>query len=830
VRVFLATNNKQMNSNFSNQTENSKFKHCNVRRLILAFLLAFSIGQIYAQFSIHGKVENSEREALPGATIQSMVPWRVLASDKNGAFEIDEMNGNQFHVKISFIGYQSLDTLLNLSRGINKAIFTLKPAENITEDVVVSATRAGGRTPMAFTNLDVKDLPDKHSGQDLPYLLGLTPSLVMTSDAGTGIGYTNFRIRGSDANRINMTVNGIPLNDAESHTVYFVDMPDFAASTENIQVQRGVGSSTNGAGAFGGTVNIQTNDLNQKSYAGWSSAAGSFGTLKNTFSVGSGLLDGKFIFEARLSKISSNGYVERASSNLRSFYLTGGYLFKTSILKAIVFSGNEKTYQAWNGVPSSMLESNRTYNPSGMIIGKNGLVSYYDNETDNYQQDHYQLHFTHQFNNHLSANISLHYTYGRGYYEEYRQNQSLIDYQMKLLEFGGTEINKTDLVRRKWLDNDFFGTIGSLSYKKEKTELILGAAWNTYAGTNYGKVIWAQFYGDFPTEHEWYRSKGNKKDFNFFSKWNYQISKNLSIYSDLQGRLIDYKIEGIDDDLRDLGQRHHFFFMNPKAGAFYSFNNHDNLYFSYGIAHREPNRSNYTDADPSQPMPTHEKLGDFELGYKRSNLAYTLGVNLYRMDYKDQLILTGRINDVGAAIMTNVPKSYRMGLEYTGKLSAIKNIVWEHHATFSRNKIVDFVEYTDDWDHWGEQIINRLGTTDIAYSPTLVAGSNITWKSGKSINISMQTNFVSRQYLDNTSSRDRSLDSYFVNNLKLDYTLQQKLVKKWTFYGSINNFLNHKYESNGWVYSYYSEGVRKKEDGYFPQAGISYLLGMYIEF
>ena len=817
-------------------------KHCSIQqpglkrriigfpRVFLSILFVFSIGQISAQYSLQGKVQNSVGETLPGATVQLENLNKVLATDGQGLFKVEGITNDQCLLVVSYIGYRTYKSKLHLNQGINRVSIMLEGADIMTEDVIVSATRAGNRTPMAYTNLDVSNLSEKYTGQDLPYLLSMTPSLVATSDAGTGIGYTNFRIRGSDANRINTTVNGIPYNDAESHSVYFVDMPDFAASTDNIQIQRGVGSSTNGAGAFGGTVNIQTNNLSRQSYAGWSSAAGSFGTLKNTVTVGSGLIDGKFIVEARLSKINSDGYVDRASSDLHSFYLSGGYFTKNTLLKAIFFSGKEKTYQAWNGVPSSMLESNRTYNPSGIIYGKNGVISFYDNETDNYQQDHYQLHYTHQFNNRLSANLSLHYTYGRGYYEEYRQNQSLTDYQMNPIVVGDSVIKETDLVRRKWLDNDFYGAIGSVSYKENKTELIVGSAWNTYAGDNFGKVIWAQYYGNMPFNHEWYRSNGKKVDYNMFVKLNYQLSPKLSVYTDVQYRHIDYQIDGIDDNLRNLSQSHLFDFLNPKAGAYYTFNDRQSIYFSYGNAHREPNRSNYTDADPSKPAPRQEKLHDFELGYKGRTGKYSYGINLYRMIYRDQLILTGRINDVGSAIMTNVPKSYRMGFEYTGKLQLSKNIAWEHHATLSRNKIIGFVEYVDDWDHWGEQVTHELGTTDIAFSPTMVAGSNLSWKPMKKLNVNFQSTYVSRQYLDNTSSVDRSLNSYFVSNLKFDYILPQKLVKKWVFYATLNNLFNEKYESNGWVYSYYSEGTRQKEDGYFPQAGISYLLGMSIEF
>jgi len=753
----------------------------------------------------------------------------ITSSDDHGFFKVEGIKRSPCPLLISFVGYRPFKTTLDLKQGVNEISVKLDVDDIITEDVIVSATRAGSKTPMAFTNLEISTRTEKQTGQDLPFLLTQTPSLVATSDAGTGIGYTNFRIRGSDANRINVTVNGIPFNDAESHDVYFVDLPDFASSTGNIQIQRGVGSSTNGAGAFGGTINLQTNNLNRQSYAGWSTAAGSFGTLKNTVTVGSGLLDGKFIVEARLSKINSDGFVDRASSDLHSFYLSGGYYTQKSLLKAIFFSGKEKTYQAWYGIPSTMLESNRTYNPAGIIYGKNGEVSFYDNETDNYQQDHYQLHFTHQFDNRFSTNFSLHYTYGRGYYEEYKQDQALSAYLMNPVSVGGTTIDNTDLVRRKWLDNDFYGAVGSVSYRENKTELIVGSAWNTYAGDNYGKVIWAQYYGDMPINHEWYRSQGKKVDFNIFSKLNYQITKELSLYADVQYRHIDYRIDGVDEDLRNLKQTHLFDFLNPKIGAYYSFSEHQSIYFSYGNAHREPNRSNYTDADPSKPAPTQEKLNDLELGYKGILGKYSLSINLYSMNYRDQLILTGRINDVGAAIMTNVPKSYRMGIEYTGNWQILKNLKWEHHATLSRNKILDFVEYVDDWDQ-GDQIQHNLGKTDIAFSPSLTAGSNLEWNLTKRMEINLQSVYVSRQYLDNTSSTDRSLSQYFVNNLRFETSVPQRFAKKWSFFALLNNIFNEKYESNGWVYSYYSNGIRQKEDGYFPQAGISYLLGMSVEF
>ncbi len=796
---------------------------------ILVILLAYSCGSVSAQYSLRGQVLTTEGETLPGATVRIESQNIILATDKQGQFKIEKITDPQCFLTVSYIGYSTNKTKLELSPGENHISLNLVPSEILTEDVIVSATRAGNRTPVAYANLDVGNLSEKNSGQDLPYLLSLTPSLVATSDAGTGIGYTNFRIRGSDANRINMTVNGIPLNDAESHAVYFVNMPDFASSTDNIQVQRGVGSSTNGAGAFGGTINVQTSSLNKKNYASWSTSAGSFNTLKNSVMVGSGLLGGKFIVEARLSKINSDGYVDRAFSDLQSFYLTGGFFTERTMLKAVLFTGKEKTYQSWYGVPSPMLLSNRTFNPAGQIYGKDGSVSFYDNETDNYQQDHFQLHYTHQFNSKLSANASLHYTYGRGYYEEYRQEQGLSEYRMNPVAAGDSVIDKTDLIRRKWLDNDFYGIVGSVSYKENKTELIAGIAWNQYAGDNFGRVIWAQYYGNNPVNHEWYRSKGLKKDFNIFAKLNYQLSRKLSLYADLQYRHINYSITGIDDHLRNLEQTHLFDFLNPKAGLYYSAGNNQSIYFSYGNAHREPNRSNYTDADPGLQSPIQEKLHDFELGYKGEFSNYNIGLNLYDMIYRDQLILTGRINDVGAPIMTNVPESYRLGVEFSGKLKLARKLSWEHNLTLSRNKIRNFVEYVDNWDSWGSQISKILGTTDISFSPALTAGSGLSWQSTKDFTTRLQSIYVGRQYLDNTSSTDRSLDSYFVSNLKFDYILPWKKVKKFALFAAINNLFNAQYESNGWVYSYYAEGAREKMDGYFPQAGTSYLLGMTIE-
>ncbi len=801
-----------------------------LRIFTLTGIMMLSWSFASAQSKLIGKIESQEGEALAGANILLEPSNTRTSAAADGSFVFNNLTEKRYTVVVTFMGYQTERKRVEINQGTNTLTVTMVPSTIMTEDIIVSAIRAGEKTPVTYVNLSGEEIKKQNAGQDMPFLLALTPSLVTSSDAGTGIGYTNFRIRGTDGNRINITVNGIPLNEAESHGVFWVNMPDFASSVENIQVQRGVGTSTNGAGAFGGTVNMQTNNINPEATACYDGAVGSFGTRKNTLTAGTGLLNGKYTFDVRLSKITSDGFVDRAFSDLKSFYASAGYVTDRSLLKLNIFSGNEKTYQAWNGVPSSLLQSDRTYNPSGEYKDQNGKTAYYDNETDNYQQDHYQLHYSLKITPALNLNSSLHYTYGRGYYESYKQNKSLGDYLMPDIVLGGSTIEKTDLINQKWLDNDFYGAVTSLSYKKNGTDLTFGGAWNTYDGDHFGKVIWAKYYGNLPYNHEWYRSNGKKKDFNIYSKFSQELNDHLSLYADLQYRHIYYKIDGTDDDLRDISQKHLFDFFNPKAGLFYSVSENRNIYFSYGNAHREPNRSNYTDADPTKPMPRQEKLHDFELGYNVKSANYHFSVNLYNMIYRDQLILTGEINDVGSAIMTNAPKSFRRGIELSGGLQLTKSLAWNGNATFSRNKILDFVEYVDDWDNWGAQISRNIGTTNIAFSPEVIAGSYFDWRPSGHFNINLASNYVGKQYIDNSSDNDRSLDAYFVSNLKMNYSFNPKPFKKLTLFAHINNLFNEEYETNAWVYSYYSEGIREKMDGYFPQAGTHFMLGISAEF
>lgn len=791
--------------------------------LLLQLLAAMAFGQI----SLTGIVKG-DGEVLAGASVVINQTLYGVSASADGSFEFKNLKAGDYKLKVSFVGFESkeVELSLNSSRQIE---INLQSDVVMTDEILISATRAKEKTPMSYNNVSGVEIASRNMGQDIPYLLQLTPSFVSTSDAGAGVGYTNFRIRGTDLNRINVSVNGIPLNDAESHGTWFVDQPDMASSLDNVQIQRGVGTSTNGAAAFGATINLQTNTLNKDAYAGFKSAAGTFNTFKNTLSAGTGLLNEHFSFDVRLSKVTSDGYVDRASSDLKSFFVSGGYYNENTVLKLNVFSGFEETYQAWNGVSSDMLKTNRTYNSAGEYTDENGNTQYYDNQVDHYQQDHYQIHFSHKFNPAWNINASAHYTYGRGYYENYKEDEDLEDYQMSPIIIGSESVGSTNLVNRKWLDNDFYGLTFSLNYNENKSDFTFGGAYSVYDGDHFGNVIWAQYYGNTNPNHEWYRSNGLKKDFNMYAKYNYQVADKWNLYADLQYRGINYKIDGIDDDLRNITQKHNFNFFNPKLGIFYQLANNQDLYLSFAVANREPNRTAYVDYPAGQNPPVAETLRDWELGYKYSSSRFSFAANYYYMGYKDQLVLTGQINDVGAPIMVNVDKSFRTGLELQLGVQLAKNLQWNGNTTLSINKIKDFTEYVDNWDTWGQETF-YLGTTDLAFSPNVIANSNFVFTPAKGFSLSFISQYVGEQFIDNTSNNDRVLDAYFINNLKADYTFETSLFEEITLHFMANNLFNHTYESNAWVYSYLSGGERGKIDGYYPQAGAHFMFGIDFNF
>ena len=700
------------------------------------------------------------------------------------------------------------------------------------EEVNVNAIKADKNTPIAFTNLYKKDIEKSNLGQDLPFLISLTPSIVTTSDAGAGIGYTGFRIRGTDPSRINVTINGIPLNDSESQGVWWVNMPDFASSLENIQIQRGVGTSTNGAAAFGASINLQTIGINEVAYAKTNNTFGSFNTLKNNIELGTGVINNKFTFDTRLSRIISDGYIDRAESDLKSLYIQGAYFDKTSILKGIIFSGEERTYQAWNGVPSKYLDTNRTYN------------SYtYENEVDNYSQTHYQLHYSKNLNLNTNINLAAHYTNGQGYYEQEKLAQNLIDYNLSNIIIGNDTISSTDLIRRKWLNNDFGGITYSLNHKKNKLNLIIGGAYNKYSGQHYGNIIWAEYASNGSFEHEYYRNIATKFDNNIFVKSDYQASKKTLVFIDVQLRNIDYEFNGNDVDGSLGTQNIELEFLNPKFGLTHNLCKKQTLYGSYAVANKEPNRADYVESSPNS-RPVHETLYDTEIGYKYTDKWLIFNINLFNMNYDNQLIKTGEINDVGYFTSKNIKSSFRRGMEVEGAFIINEKLNISGNLTISENKVDSFTQYVDNWDTWGQsQIFHE--NSDLAFSPNIIWAAQANYNLNKRTKVIFNSKYVGEQYIDNTSSRQRMLNDYLISNLQVDYNFNNYLFKDTKISFLINNLFDIEYISNAWIYRYITNTFDPRESddytslasdgiydmaGYFPQAKRNYLLGITLGF
>ena len=671
------------------------------------------------------------------------------------------------------------------------------------DDVLVSAVRVTTKTPVSFSNLTKKDFQFRNLGQDVPILMNFMPSVVTTSDAGNGVGYTGIRVRGSDATRVNVTINGIPYNDAEGSGTYFVNLPDFASSVESLQLQRGVGTSTNGAGAFGASLNMLTESYSKKSFGEISNSGGSFNTRKSTVKFSTGLMNDHFEIAGRLSQINSDGYIDRASSNLKSYFLQGTYVGKTTLIKALVFGGKEKTYQSWYGVDAETLAGDRTFNFAGMYTDAFGNTRFYDNQTDNYQQDHYQLHWNEKVSSKWNTNLAVHYTKGKGYYEEYQNNQSFADYGLTPLVVNGTTIDATDLIRQKWLDNDFYGTTFSANYKDNKVDFIFGGAYNQYNGKHFGKVIWARYASTSELGDHYYDNYGNKNDGNVFAKVNYQLTTKWSLYGDLQYRQVQYQANGVAAGL--VNDTFHFF--NPKAGLNYTLNAKNILYFSYARANREPNRTDY-EGGTVKP----EKLNDYELGWRFTTEKVKWNTNSYYMAYKDQLILTGNLDPVGNPIRSNSEKSYRLGLEVDATISLSKQVSIRPNVTLSQNKNVDL-----NIDGVG------FGNKNIAYSPSVVAGNIFVYQPTNGLQIAVASKFVGDQYLNNIELKEAKLPNYFVNDLNVSYQIYPKSIfKSIVFTGLCNNILSKKYSSNGYMYDIYPY--------YYPQAGRNFLIGMTLKF
>jgi iron complex outermembrane receptor protein len=687
------------------------------------------------------------------------------------------------------------------------------------DPVEIKAIRAGRTAPFAKTNLSKKEIQRQNLGQDLPFLLNQTPSAVVNSDAGNGVGYTGIRIRGTDPTRINITLNGIPYNDAESQGSFFVDLPDFASSINSIQIQRGVGTSTNGAGAFGATINFGTNEVNKQAYGEANNSFGSFNTWKNTIRAGTGLIGGHFTADLRLSHISSDGYIDRASSNLRSIYFSTAYLSGKTDLRFNIFSGKEKTYQAWYGISESDLKTSRTINYAG--TEKPGEP--YDDETDNYRQDHYQLFFNHKINSKLSIQIATFLSNGKGYYGQYKADEDYADYGMKYPIKNNDTVFTTDLTRQLWLDNHFYGTVFSLQHQSEKTQIIFGGAVTAYDGKHFGEVTWAAEGITGPSR--WYDLDAFKNDANVYGKWKQDLSKNFELFTDLQYRRVNYDLNGFQDHPA-LFISNTYDFINPKLGFTYHKNNWL-AYASYSIANKEPNRDDFEAGLLEQPKPEH--LGDVELGLENKKNKTTWSMNLYYMNYKDQLVLTGKINDVGAYTRINIPDSYRMGLELQASSIFNKWLRASGNISFSRNKIKEFTEYLDDYDNGGQKT-KSYSETDISFSPSVTAAATLTLTPVKGFDIDLLSKYVSKQYLDNTSNESRKLNAYFTEDIRAIYSFNKNWLKNIDLVFQVNNLFDKKYEPNGYSFSYYYNNQLTTENYYFPMAGRNYMAGVNLKF
>ncbi len=737
----------------------------------------------------------------------------------------------------------SILTIVAIASNISAA--TARISDNVSDsvsainlsEVAVVAQRADAKTPIAFTNITQKDIERINNGVDIPYLLSMTPSVVTTSDVGTGIGYSSLRIRGTDGSRINVTANGVPINDAESHNVYWVNMPDLASSIKDIQVQRGAGTSTNGAGAFGGSINMATDIPSRNPFASFSGSYGMYNTHMETIKAGTGLINNHWAAEIRLSNIGTDGYIDRASANMYSYFAQVGYYSGASSLRLLAFGGKEQTYMAWDyASKEEMTEFGRRYNPCGEYTDKDGNIAYYPNQFDNYSQHHFQLLGRHRFSSSLTLDAALHYTKGDGYYEQYKTKRTLKEYGLIPFDViinnpDGSQstqtIKKSDLVRLKKMDNGFGGGLFNLSYTNKNMSVTVGGAFNVFDGDHFGQVAWVRNYvGNIDPLQEYYRNTGHKVDGSFYARTSINFSNNLSAYADLQYRHIDYTIKGISDtydynleEMTQLAIDRKFDFFNPKVGINYITNQNHRLFASWSVAHKEPTRDNFIDSAPGR-APRSERLFDYEAGYNYIGKTFNVGVNLYYMDYKDQLVATGQLSDTGNPVSENVPSSYRAGIELQFALKPCRWFDWAINATLSKNRIKDFVEYIYDDDYANPITINH-GSTRISFSPDFILNNSFSFNMN-GFDASLQSHYVSRQYMTNSEQLDQSLDSYFVSNLVLGYTFKYKGLKNVRLGVTINNIFNEEYESNGYAGSGYyvdnGENVIYHYSGYSAQA------------
>jgi iron complex outermembrane receptor protein len=732
---------------------------------------------------------------------------KTYTTTLSGLFKI-EIPAGRYFMQVTAKGFNLETADIPDSSDLDFTILMTKDSLKsfITEAVVISGTRATAHTPTTFTKITSEELNENNLGKDLPYLLELTPSVVASSDGGNGTGYTSMRIRGSDMTRINFTLNGFPVNDAESQGVFLVNTPDLASDASDIQIQRGIGTSTNGAGAFGASVNINTNKKRTKPYAEFYNSFGSFNTMKNTIKAGTGELFNHFTFDGRFSHIMTDGFIDRAEAKMFAYSLNAAYYNKNSVIRFNVFSGKEKTYQAWNGVNKDQSENDRTFNSAGTDYGQKEIP--HDNETDNYNQDNYQLGLSHQFGNRISANLGFHYTKGSGYFEQYKIDEDLLEYG------AASSTSSTDLIRRRWLKNDFFGTIFSVAYKAKNIQATLGGGWNQYDGDHFGEIIWAKEAKDIEYNQRYYDNNGLKTDFNTFLKAEYTLNR-FVIFGDVQYRRVSYTVHGIDNDQLSLQEDADFNFINPKVGLTYIMGEKKNaqVYASFAMANREPTRNDFIDNDET---PEAENMMDFELGYKTKSKKVNFGIDVFYMKYKNQLVLTGALNDVGSAVRANVDNSFRTGLEVELAYEPVKFFGLSTTATWSLNEIEEFtlVDYT-------ETTITH-DKTKISYSPAFTGNLSLYTKPFKGFKFGIINKFVSEQFLDNTTTKANTLAAYYLMDVRASYSIKPKFMNEIEFILKANNITNTKYSTNGYVF--YDSPY------FYPQAGTNFEGGINLKF
>ncbi len=800
-----------------------------------------------AQFKLSGKVTDANGEPLVGTSVQLKDTYLGVSTNNLGEYSLSNLKKSEYCIVVSYLGFETYEQKIQIEADFNLDI-KLEPKSLMSDEVIVVASRAKENTPVAQTTLQKGDIQKMNVIADIPYQLELTPSVVATSETGTGSGYSSMRIRGTGISRINVTVNGVPLNDAESQGVYWVNMPDFTASVNSIQIQRGVGTSTNGSAAFGASVNFQTLTIEPKPYAKISSSVGSFNTFKENIAAGTGLINGKFAFDIRASKLNSDGYIQRGFSDHSSIYFSGTYYGKKDLLKAVAIFGKQKTGITWWGVPDYMIDSIRNFNPAGQYFDDDGKEQFYEGQTDNYWQNHYQLLYSREINKHFNLNATLHATTGKGYYEQYKPNDDFADYGLSSINIGDTILNigdkayifpdstitSSDIIRQKWLNNIFYGATANLNYHKGNIDATLGIAANNYDGDHYGKIKWAKFNAGIPQNYEWYNNNGTKQDLSSFLKLQYSITKQLSAFADMQIRDIKYTMYGPDDDLELLNQTNHWTFFNPKLGINYQINQQRRFYASFAMANREPARADLKEAlkNGGTKMPTYETLNDIEFGYQLKQTKYVIGINAYYMFYNNQLVNTGELNSVGYPIMTNVKNSFRRGIELIWGLKLIDNLEWNANFTYSQNKIKNYIEYAEHYDaDWNKTIEAReLGETNISYSPKFIAASQFRYEPIKNFGINLATKYVGKQYIDNTSNINRKLNAYLINNLGFDYTYKFNVGPTINMQFFINNILNTNYISNAYGGNWYEQGIEKSWIYYYPQTGRNFMFKVALIF